>query len=129
MCLKYMCTWFSTCVITVSPYRDETLPDLYRLMDALETGKTDLDTVDEPPSLFTRPEHVPNYKKISELKLELEEEDIQPYVENFEDEVRDDVLMIGSIKLEDVQVMISTYGAEVGDPRSWNIGKILECGR
>ena len=86
------------------PERDDTLPDLYRLMDSLEDGETDLDARADPPSLFTRPEHLPNYKKISDLKLELEEEDIGPYMEDFDEGVKDDVLMIGSISLEEVQV-------------------------
>ncbi len=86
------------------PDRDDTLPDLYRLMDSLEDGKTDLEVDSEPPSLFTRPEHVPNYKKITDLKLELEEEDIGPYMEEFDEGVKDDLLMIGSISLDEVQV-------------------------
>lgn len=47
------------------PPRDDTLPDLYRLMDSLEEGETDLVTKRDPPALFTREEHVPKYEKIS----------------------------------------------------------------
>ncbi len=102
-------TFYSKClstgiVFTEPPEKDDTLPDLYHLMDTLEDGQTDLEVESEPPSLFTRPEHVPNFKKISELKLELEEDDIGPYVEEFDEGVKDDVLMIGSISLEEVQV-------------------------
>ena len=59
-------------VFTAPPERDGTLPDLYRLMDSLEDGQSDLESQNDPPSLFTRPEHVPKYRKITELKLELE---------------------------------------------------------
>lgn len=86
------------------PERDDTLPDLYRLMDTLEGGDSDLESSVQPPNLFTRPEHVPNYKKISELKLQLEEENIEEYVQEFDETVEDDMLMIGSISLEEVQV-------------------------
>ena len=86
------------------PDRDETLPDLYRLMASLEDGQTDLDTQHDPPSLFMRPEHVSKYKQITDLRMQLEEEDIGDYVGEFEDGVRDDVLMIGSIALDEVQV-------------------------
>ena len=45
------------------------------------------------------------YKKITEKKTELEEEgDIEDYLNNFLEGVRDDVLMIGQISLEEVQV-------------------------
>ena len=64
------------CGILEPPEGDDTLPDLHRLMDALEEGSTDLESEREPPSLFTQPEHVPSYKKISELKMEIEEDDI-----------------------------------------------------
>lgn len=91
-------------MLSERPERDENLPDLYRLMSSLEAGESDLDSRRDPPSLFAQPEHAPRYKKISELKLRLEEEDIAPYVDDFEEGVKDDVLMIGSITLEDVQV-------------------------
>ena len=45
------------------------------------------------------------YKKITEKKTELEEDgDIEDYLNNFLEGVRDDVLMIGQISLEEVQV-------------------------
>ena len=94
------------------PERDETLPDLYRLMASLEDGQTELDTRHEPPSLFTRPEHVSKYKQITDLRVQLEEEHIGDYVGEFEEGVRDDVLMIGSIALDEVQV--SAAGGRAG---------------
>ena len=47
------------------PPPDSDLPDLQNLMQTLETGDTDLETRRQPPSLFARPEHIPNYEKIS----------------------------------------------------------------
>lgn len=90
--------------ISEPPERDDTLPDLYRLMASLEDGQTELDTTHAPPSLFRRPEHVNKYKHITDLRLELEDDRIDNYVGQFEDRIRDDVLMIGSIDLEEVQV-------------------------
>ena len=78
-------------------------------MASLEDGGSDLESQRAPPSLFTQPEHVPRYKKISELKLRLEEEDIAPYVDDFEEGIKDDVLMIGAITLEDVQVELAVF--------------------
>ena len=50
------------------------------------------------------------YKRITERKTEMEEsEDIDDYLGNFLDGVRDDVLMIGQISLEEVQVSEITF--------------------
>ena len=93
-------------LIQDGPQPDDAAPDLYKLMETLEGGESDLETEGQPPSLFTRPEHVPNYRKISQLKLQMEEEEIEGYVEDFEKTIHDDVLMIGSISLDEVQVII-----------------------
>ncbi|KAJ8321997.1 hypothetical protein KUTeg_000468 [Tegillarca granosa] len=85
------------------PTKDNTLPDLYRLMETLESGETPLETDKEPPSLFTVPEHEQSYSKISELKLEIEKSEMKPYLDHFEEGVKDDVVMLGSISLEEVQ--------------------------
>ena len=88
------------------PGSDENLPDLYRLMASLDGRDGSLDQHTEPPSLFTQPENVTSYKKISELKMQMEDADIGDYVGEFEEGIRDDVLMIGSIGLEEVQVCL-----------------------
>ncbi|XP_038052469.1 uncharacterized protein LOC119725181 [Patiria miniata] len=84
------------------PERDD-LPDLYKLMNTLDGGESDLEAEAPPPSFFQRPEHEPNYKKISVLRQEMEEEEIDPYISQFDDTIKDDVLMIGNISLEEVQ--------------------------
>ncbi len=56
----------------VPPDAERDLPDLYRLIDSLEKEQGGLESHSEPPSLFTRDEHVPKYKKITELKMEME---------------------------------------------------------
>ena len=86
------------------PERNKDLPDLYRLINSLEEGTTDPDDDTEAPSLFARPEHVPNYQKISELRIQLEEDEIKPYIVDFDSNVQDDVLMVGNISLEEIQV-------------------------
>ncbi|XP_041361349.1 uncharacterized protein LOC121377431 [Gigantopelta aegis] len=82
---------------------DDTLPDLYNLLETLQSGDTDLEAQRQPPSLFTRPEHVPNYQKISELRLEIEEAKLGPYLEDFADGVKDDVVLLGEISLDEIQ--------------------------
>ncbi|CAD5113719.1 DgyrCDS2883 [Dimorphilus gyrociliatus] len=80
------------------PERDEALPDLNTLMTTLQEGEDQ-----EMPSLFRQPENVPSYKKITELQCEIEKDKVEEYVSKFEEGVRDDVVMIGSISLEEVQ--------------------------
>ncbi|XP_041465232.1 uncharacterized protein LOC121415911 isoform X1 [Lytechinus variegatus] len=85
------------------PPSNDDLPNLENLIGTLEEGDSELHTEREPPTLFNRPEHEPSYRQISHLRQELEEEKIDPYIDRFEDNVRDDVLMIGNISLEEVQ--------------------------
>ncbi|XP_072175940.1 uncharacterized protein [Diadema setosum] len=85
------------------PPSNEDLPNLENLMGTLEEGDSELHTEREPPTLFNRPEHEPSYRQISHLRQEMEEEPIDPYIDRFEDNIRDDVLMIGNISLEEVQ--------------------------
>ncbi|XP_035658803.1 uncharacterized protein LOC118404007 isoform X1 [Branchiostoma floridae] len=85
------------------PQFDSDLPDIYQLMDTLEGGESDLEADHEPPSLFSRPEHAQTYRKITELKVQMEEEPIPAYIDEFEKDVEDDMLHIASISLEEVQ--------------------------
>ncbi|XP_078584813.1 uncharacterized protein LOC144866990 isoform X3 [Branchiostoma floridae x Branchiostoma japonicum] len=85
------------------PQFDSDLPDIYQLMDTLEGGESDLEADHEPPSLFSRPEHARTYRKITELKVQMEEEPIPAYIDEFEKDVEDDMLHIASISLEEVQ--------------------------
>jgi len=91
-------------VITEPAEDEEDLPDLYRYLEALDDGSTDLDGVHEPPSLFNQPQHKHNYNNISLLKYEAEEDTTKPYVDEFEHGIQEDVLVVGKISLEEIQV-------------------------
>ena len=83
------------------PENDVTLPDLCRLMVSLDGGiPPDDSPIDRngPPSLFSLPENMDNYKC-----LQTEKADIEDYIRGFEWGNKDDMLMIGSIGLEVVQ--------------------------
>lgn len=90
---------------TAPPEDDNDLPDLYRYLDALDTADTDLDGPHEPPELFhPEAEHRHNYNNISLLKCEVEEEEVTPYVDEFDAGTQEDVLMVGKISLDEIQV-------------------------
>lgn len=67
---------------------------------------TDAESDDEAdtPELFSRQEHEEKYGKIAQLKTELHDDEVEPYLEQFYDAVTDDVLQIGSISINEVQV-------------------------
>ena len=93
-----------TLCCTEPPDRDGYLPDLNKLLATLDEGETPAEEPDITPSLFAHPDQVTKFKKISDLKMEMEQTDIDNYVEKFETGVKDDVLLIGDISLEEVQV-------------------------
>lgn len=73
----------------------------------LTDGESETD--EEPPKLFSRQEHEERYGKIAQLKTEIQDDDVEPYLEQFFDAVTDDVLQIGSISLEEVQVRHASH--------------------
>ena len=76
----------------------------------LTDGESETD--EEPPKLFSRQEHEGRYGKIAQLKTEIQDDDVEPYLEQFFDAVTDDVLQIGSISLEEVQVRYASHQPE-----------------
>nr|XP_002734565.1 PREDICTED: uncharacterized protein LOC100373469 [Saccoglossus kowalevskii] len=85
------------------PPKTDDLPDLYKLIDSLEKGDTELEVDREPPLLFAKPEHEPQYKKIKELTLEMEDEEIDAYVTDFDTDIKDQAVMIADVSLEEIQ--------------------------
>lgn len=87
-------------IVTAPPGGEE--QQLQKLVVTL-TDTEDDDEADAP-ELFSRQEHEEKYGKIAQLKTELHNEEMEPYLEQFYDTITDDVLQIGSISLEEVQV-------------------------
>ena len=84
------------------------LGKIHNLLDNLEGGdETALESDLPPPPLFQRPEHRPHYERIDQLKSRIDEESVGitdlSYLDDFEEEVKEDVLMIGNVSLEEVQ--------------------------
>lgn len=55
-------------------------------------------------NLFESEKQKAKYQYIDELKLQIADSSLEKYVDDFNDTVEDEILMIGSITLEDVQV-------------------------
>ena len=81
-------------------------PDEENQIQKLVVTLTDAESDDETdaPELFSRQEHEEKYGKIAHLKTQLHDEEVEPYLEQFHDTVTDDVLQIGSISIQEVQV-------------------------
>ena len=60
----HICFIIDQIIFPEPPKKSSTLPDLYRLLHTMEEDG-DLNTEQQPPSLFARPEHVTTYQKIS----------------------------------------------------------------
>ena len=80
------------------------LPELYEYLGTLDNGDTELESKHIPPSLFENEYQNHMHKGVDEMKLALAEEEIGEYLEEFEKQVEEEVLMIGSIGLGEVQV-------------------------
>lgn len=77
------------------------MPDIYALLESLEEDKVNLLN---SQNLFESEKQKAKYEYIDELKLQMADSTVEKYVDDFHQNVEDEILMIGSITLEDVQV-------------------------
>ncbi|XP_057308593.1 uncharacterized protein LOC130646936 [Hydractinia symbiolongicarpus] len=85
------------------PPTNEDLPDLYEVMGSLDTDEIQLNLKTSPPSIMESDQQKIHQKQVLELKQGLAEEEIKVYLDEFEKQVEQEILMIGNISLEDVQ--------------------------
>jgi hypothetical protein len=74
------------------------------MMGTLDGGESELETSDPPPPVIQPEDKAQQQNKIDELKLGLAEERIDTYLDDFERRMEEEILMIGQISLEEVQV-------------------------
>ena len=86
------------------PPKNDDLPDLDMLMGTLDGGESELETTAAPPPLILPEEKHAKQRRIDELKQGLANEPIDDYDDEFEKRMEDEILMIGNISLEMVQV-------------------------
>ena len=79
------------------------------LMGTLDGGESELETTASPPPLILPEEKHAKQRRIEELKQGIANDPIDLYDEEFEKRVEDEILMIGNISLEMVQVYIFGY--------------------
>ncbi|CAB3994118.1 partial [Paramuricea clavata] len=82
------------------PEREKNLPDIYALLESLEEDKVNLLN---SQNIFDSEKQKAKYEYIDELKLQMADAPVEKYVDDFHQNVEDEILMIGSISLEDVQ--------------------------
>lgn len=75
-------------------------------MGTLEGGESELETTASPPPLVLPEEKHAKQRRIEELKQGLANEPIDLYDEDFEKRMEEEILMIGNISLEMVQVQL-----------------------
>ena len=76
------------------------------LMGTLDGGESELETTALPPPLILPEEKHAKQRRIEELKQGIANDPIDLYDEEFEKRMEDEILMIGNISLEMVQVYI-----------------------
>ncbi|XP_035825164.1 uncharacterized protein LOC101851493 [Aplysia californica] len=86
-----------------APAGEEHVPDLLNLLDTIKVDSDDIEVIKREAKEMFNPEKVAVMEKIDELRLQIEEEELKSYLLDFEEGVRDDVVMVGSISLEEVQ--------------------------
>lgn len=74
------------------------------LMGTLDGGESELETAASPPPLILPEEKHAKQRRIEELKQGIANDPIDLYDEEFEKRMEDEILMIGNISLEMVQV-------------------------
>ena len=102
--LRVLYYYVAFCGFTASPDEDN---QIQKLVVSLTDAESDDEA--DAPELFSRQEHEGKYGKIAQLKTELHDEEVKPYLEQFHDTVTDDVLQIGNISIHEVQVRKIIY--------------------
>ena len=95
---------FNLPFVPLVPPKNDDLPDLDMLMGTLDGGESELETTAAPPPLILPEEKHAKQRRIDELKQGLANEPIDDYDDEFEKRMEEEILMIGNISLEMVQV-------------------------
>ncbi|KAK3732447.1 hypothetical protein RRG08_037451 [Elysia crispata] len=86
------------------PSGQESAPDMLQLLETLRQEHEDIQVIKEhAANLGTQQDKAGIYKKIDDLRVQIEEEELQSYLADFEAGVKDEVVLLGSISLEEVQ--------------------------
>ena len=82
------------------------LPSIKKFEDGLENDESSLGTEKPPPLLYENLQQREMHKYVEELRQSVADEEIAAYLEEFERKVEEEIIEIGEISLEDVQVSI-----------------------
>lgn len=75
-------------------------------MGTLDGGESELETTASPPPLILPKERQAKQRRVEELKQGVANESIDLYDDDFEKRMEEEILMIGNISLEMVQVQM-----------------------
>ena len=88
---------------------NEDLPDPYETIDTLDTDDIELNQKTSPHSILESDQQSIYNKQVQNLKQGLAAEEIMVYLDDFEEQVKQEILMIGNISLGEVQVQSIIY--------------------
>ena len=82
------------------------MPSISNFEDGLENEESGLGTHKPPPLLYENLQQKEMHKYVDELRQSVADEEIAAYLIEFEKKVEEEIIEIGDISLEDVQVSI-----------------------
>ena len=84
--------------------QSEDLPDIDSFANDLENEESGLGAGKPPPMLYDNLQQKEMHKYVEDLRQTVADEEIAAYLVEFERKVEDEIIEIGDISLEDVQV-------------------------
>lgn len=78
-------------------------------MGSLEKNDSGLGSFAIPPSLYENAQQREMHKYVEELQQSVADEEISLYLDEFERKVEEEIILVGNISLEDVQVSTTEF--------------------
>ena len=84
--------------------QSDDLPSISKFDDSLEDEDSGLGTEKPPPLLYDNVQQKEMHKYVDELKQSVADEEIAAYLQEFERKIEEEIIEVGDISVEDVQV-------------------------
>ena len=85
------------------------LPNISDFEDGLENEESGLGAAKPPPLLYDNLQQREMHKYVEELRQSVADEEIAAYLSEFEKKIEEEIIEVGDISLEDVQVCSYHY--------------------
>ena len=104
LCLLHPFISDLACMFLPDLAQSDDLPSIDKFDDSLEDEDSGLGTEKPPPLLYDNAQQKEMHKYVDELKQSVADEEIAAYLEEFEKKIEEEIIEVGDISVEDVQV-------------------------